>query len=69
MSMFSVGSVMSKGSALSCQSDWSLMSFQSSGGVMGSRTDGPLRKVGPPVVLAGIATGALLGYLHWRRTR
>jgi hypothetical protein len=36
---------------------------------MGSRTDGPLRKVGPPVVLAGIATGALLGYLHWRRTR
>jgi hypothetical protein len=70
MSLFSLGSWQSELSAFSAQCNVSVLSFQSDGGVLGRRTDGPLRRF--PSTPVAIALAALtLGAVAWdlRRRR
>jgi hypothetical protein len=57
---------MSMGSALSNMARWSIMSNQSFGAVMGSRTRGDLTYWGPAAVVLGVAAVAYAGYLRER---
>jgi hypothetical protein len=66
MSMLSAGSYQARGSVLSGQSDGSVLSWQSTHGLRGRRTDGP---VDPVLVGSVAAVATALSAFVWLRAR